>query len=717
MKEVFKAWPGQPYPLGASWDGAGVNFALFSKNAAGVDLCLFNKEGSKEIARVSVKENSGNVWHIYLPEVRVGQLYGYRVHGAYEPKEGHRFNPHKLLIDPYAKAIAGKINWGPHAFGYTQHNPKTDLMMDSSDNARIIPKCVVVDPSFNWGDDAAPRIPLHKSILYELHVKGFSQLHGEVPPKLRGTYAGLSSPPILQYLKSLGITALELLPIHHNVTVNQLAQKGLTNFWGYNSIGYFAPESNYSSTGVYGQQVGEFKTMVKILHREGIEVILDVVYNHTAEGDHLGPTLSLRGIDNAAYYRLSPTDPRYYMDTTGCGNSLNMTHPRTIQLIMDSLRYWVTDMHIDGFRFDLAAALARDFKSVDQKGSFLGVIAQDPVLSQVKLIAEPWDLGEDGYQVGQFPSQWAEWNDQYRDTVRRFWKGDAGQIGSLGYRLTGSSDIYGWGGKRPVASINYVTCHDGFTLNDLVSYQHKHNEANKEGNRDGTDNNISWNCGQEGPSTNSFILKLREQQKKNFIATLFLSQGVPMLLAGDEFGRTQKGNNNPYCQDNEISWVHWNLTHANKDLLKFTKTMIQFFKKHPVLQKQKFFHGRFIRGSQVKDLTWFRHDGKEMNSHDWNNPFAQCLGLRLAGEVMEEMDERGEHIKDDTLLILLNASHIQIPFVLPAHKSKLHWTWILDTADKRGLSQKKPLRGGTRYILKPRSLALFVYPRESKTKA
>jgi glycogen operon protein len=651
-------------------------------------------------------EQTDQVWHVYLPEVRPGQLYGYRVHGPYEPAAGHRFNPAKLVIDPYAKAIAGTIRWGDALFGYGIGDPAEDLSRDDQNSASNVPKCVVVDPAFSWGDDRPPRIPWHKTIIYEVHVKGFTALHPDVPPELRGTYAGLTCPPVLDYLRSLGITAVELMPAHQFVADRHLVERGLTNYWGYNTIGFFAPDASYASGGVLGQQVAEFKTMVKTLHREGFEVILDVVYNHTAEGNHLGPTLCFRGIDNASYYRLKADNPRYYMDYTGCGNTLDMTYPHVLQLIMDSLRYWVQEMHVDGFRFDLAAALARELHDVDRLGAFFDIIQQDPVISQVKLIAEPWDLGEGGYQVGNFPVLWAEWNDEYRDTVRRFWKGDGGQVGGLAYRLTGSSDLYARTGRRPYASVNFVTAHDGFTLHDLVSYNEKHNEANGEGNRDGHDENLSWNCGVEGPTDDPAVLTLRERQKRNLLATMFLSQGVPMLLAGDEIGRTQQGNNNAYCQDSEISWVDWKLDKSREELLQFTRFLIQLHHRHPALTRRNFFQGRRIRGSEVKDLTWFRPDGKEMSDEDWNNPQAHSLGLRLAGDAIEEVDARGNRIVDDTLLILLNAHSAPSPFSLPAQRAK-RWELILDTRETTGRRRHRLMRGGESYELEARCLALF----------
>ena len=555
MSVIKEVWPGRPHPRGATWDGEGVNFALFSENAKRVELCLFDASGRREVQRIVLGEQTDQVWHCYLPEARPGLVYGYRVYGPYRPLEGHRFNPHKLLLDPYAKSIVGAVRWSDALFGYTVGHKRADLSLDRRDSAGGMPKCKVIDPAFTWGDDRRPVVPWHEMVIYELHVRGFTMQHPDVPPPLRGTYAGLATAPVIDYLQRLGITTVELMPVHAYVDDRNLVQAGLRNYWGYNTIGYFAPDSRYSASG----KVSEFKTMVKALHSAGLEVILDVVYNHTAEGNELGPTLAFRGIDNAAHYRLRPDDRRYYMDFTGTGNTLDMQHPRVLQLMMDSLRYWVQEMHVDGFRFDLASALARELHEVDRLGTFFDIIRQDPLLSQVKLIAEPWDLGEGGYQVGNFPSGWAEWNDKYRDTMRAYWKGDGGLIGDFARRLTGSSDLYGRSGRRPHASINYITVHDGFTLRDLVSYNEKHNEANGEGNRDGAANNLSWNCGVEGPTDDPAINELRERQVRNLLGTLLLSQGVPMMLAGDEIGRTQRGNNNAYCHDNEISWVDWAL--------------------------------------------------------------------------------------------------------------------------------------------------------------
>ena len=699
--------PGRPYPLGATWDGEGVNFALFSENATGVDLCLFDTEYQEcETFSLALEECTDLVWHAYLPEVRPGQLYGYRVHGPYDPSAGHRFNPSKLLIDPYAKAITGIVKWSDAMFGYQVGQPEQDLVRDERNNAGHVPKCMVVDQAFSWGHDRLLKIPWAQTVIYEVHVKGFTMNHPDVPERLRGTYEGLASPPMIAYLQSLGVTAVELLPVHHFVNDQFLLDKGLSNYWGYNSIGYFAPDIRYSAYPREGRKVYEFKTMVKTLHSAGIEVILDVVYNHTGEGNHLGPTLSFRGIDNAAYYRLSPDDPRYYMDYTGCGNTLNVRHPRTLQMIMDSLRYWVCDMHVDGFRFDLASALARELHDVDRLSAFFDIIHQDPILSQVKLIAEPWDLGEGGYQVGNFPPGWAEWNGKYRDVVRRFWTGDNGLLGEFASRLAGSSDLYGQSGRQPYASINFVTAHDGFTLNDLVSYNQKHNDANQEDSRDGTDDNESWNCGVEGPTDDPAIQQLRERQKRNFFATLLLSQGVPMIAGGDEIGRTQGGNNNAYCQDNPISWFDWNVTKAQGELLNFVKHLIAIKKDHPVFHRRRFFQGKHIKDSEVKDIAWFANDGKEMSEEDWDKGLL-TLGIRLAGDAIEEMDDLGNSIVDDSFLLLLNAYHEAVPFTLPAHKKGVAWEWVFDTAITDDKEVKRTWRGGKVYELEGRAMALM----------
>ena len=700
-------WPGKPYPLGATWDGQGVNFALFSAHATGVELCLFDSPADPhERERISMPEQTDNVWHVYLPGCQPGQLYGYRVFGPYDPEDGQRFNPAKLLIDPYARAISGTIRWDDAIYGYTIGDPYEDLTLDERDSAPYMPRCVVIDPAFDWGDDRPPATPLHKSIIYELHVKGFTRQHPEVPAPLRGTYAGLAHPPVVAYLQSLGVTAVELLPVHQHVDERQLVERGLVNYWGYNTLAYFAPEVRYSSAGAPGAQVTEFKAMVKTLHAAGIEVILDVVYNHTAEGNHLGPTLSMRGIDNQVYYRLVPESPRFYVDYTGCGNSLNMLHARTLQLIMDSLRYWVTEMHVDGFRFDLAATLARGLYEGDRLSAFFDIIHQDPILSQVKLIAEPWDIGPGGYQVGNFPVLWAEWNGKYRDTVRRYWRGDEVQVAELAYRLTGSSDLYQHNGRRPYASINFVTAHDGFTLRDLVSYNQKHNQANGEENRDGEAHNHSWNCGVEGPTDDPEINVLRARQQRNFLATLLLSQGVPMLLAGDERNRTQSGNNNAYCQDNPISWIDWQLDDAGRELLAFTRQLIQIRAAHPALHRRKFFQGRSIHGSAVRDVEWFRPDGQELSDDEWNEAPVRCLGMQLNGQLMDEWDERGQHIHDDILLLLLNAHAEPVPFTLPGAPEAPPWEPLIDTARPNDAALA-PQRPGTPYDLQGRSLALL----------
>lgn len=703
-----RVWPGQPYPLGATWDGAGVNFALFSEHATAVDLCLFDTDDpGRESARIPVKERTDQVWHAYLPDVRPGQRYGYRVHGPYEPDGGHRFNPAKLLIDPYARALTGELHWTDELFGYRVGDQAEDLSRDDRDSAPFVPKSVVVDGSFDWEDDRHPRTPWHKTLIYELHVKGFTVQHPGVPPDLRGSYAGLASPEALDYLLSLGITAVELLPVYHHVNERAFVKRGRKNYWGYNSIGFFAPDARYSSAGSDGQQVNELKSMVKVLHRAGIEVILDVVYNHTAEGNHLGPTLCLRGIDNDAYYHLVPDHPRYYMDYTGCGNTLNVRQPRTVQLLMDSLRYWVLEMHVDGFRFDLASALARGSHGVDRLSTFFEVIHQDPVISQVKLVAEPWDIGEGGYQVGNFPVGWAEWNGRYRDAFRRYWRGDPGQVADLAYRLTGSSDLYQDDGRRPYASVNFVTSHDGFTLADLVSYNAKHNEANGEGNRDGSDDNLSWNCGAEGPTDDPAILALRERQQRNFLATLFLSQGVPMLCGGDEIGRTQRGNNNAYCQDNEISWFNWNLDARARRLLEFTRRLIRFRREHPEFRRRKFFQGRPLCAANMKDLIWLRPDGGEMTLAEWQESTLRSFGFRLCGEAMDEVDERGEAITDDTLLLLLNAQHDPVGFVLTDAHPDRRWELLVDTAALEEPAEALQFPIGASVSLAGRSLQLF----------
>jgi glycogen operon protein len=696
-------WPGKPYPLGAVWDGEGVNFAIFSEHAEKVDLCLFDKSGRRELHCVSLSEQTDQVWHCYLPEARPGLLYGYRVHGPYDPANGLRFNHHKLLLDPYAKQIQGELKWSDSHFGYRVGHKQEDLSFDRRDSAPGMLKSVVVDPSFTWGTDRPPRIPWHQSVIYEMHVKGFTIRHPEVPPELRGTYAGLATAPVIDHLTRLGITAVELMPVHCFIDDRHLVARGLRNYWGYNTIGFLAPEPRYSATGT----LNEFKTMVKSLHSAGIEVILDVVYNHTAEGNQLGPTLSFRGIDNAVYYRPLPDNPRYYRDYTGTGNTLNMRHPRVLQLIMDSLRYWVLEMHVDGFRFDLAATLARELHEVDRLGAFLDIIHQDPVLSQVKLIAEPWDLGEGGYQVGKFPVGWAEWNDRYRDVVRAYWKGDGGQIGELAYRITGSSDLYARSGRRPYASINFVTAHDGFTLQDLVSYNQKHNEANGEENRDGADNNLSWNCGVEGPTDDPAVKVLRNQQKRNLMATLLLSQGVPMLLAGDPVGHSQQGNNNAYCQDNEISWINWNEGAAEQGLVTFVRRVIALRKNHPVFRRRNFFQGRAIKGAGVKDILWLMPDGREMTDEEWAQESARTVGVFLSGEGLGEQDERAHSITDDNFLLLMNAHHEQVPFFLPTVASGMGWVTLIDTSCQTTNGASTIYDPATSYPLQARSLVLL----------
>jgi glycogen operon protein len=702
----MRIWPGRPYPLGATWDGAGVNFALFSEHATKVELCLFDAvDATKESQRITLPEQTDQVWHAYLPDVLPEQLYGYRVHGPYEPAKGHRFNSNKVLLDPYTKAIGRDLKWDDALFGYKVGDKNADLSLDERDDAGVAPLGSVVDTAFTWGDDRPPRIPWHKTFIYELHVKGFSKLHAGVAENVRGTYAGLAAEASVEHLKSLGITAVELMPVHHHVDDRFLTERKLVNYWGYNTLAYLAPDLRYASAHAPRQSVQQFKMMVRALHAAGIEVILDVVYNHTAEGNQLGPTLSMRGIDNASYYRLSPKDPRYYMDFTGCGNTLNMTHPRVLQLIMDSLRYWVEEMRVDGFRFDLASTLARELFDVNRLGAFFDIIHQDPVLSQVKLIAEPWDVGPGGYQVGNFPVLWTEWNGKYRDTVRRFWKGDGGTYSEFATRLAGSSDLYAWSGRLPHASINFITCHDGFTLHDLVSYNDKHNEANGEQNKDGANDNNSWNCGAEGPTNDPKVLALRAQQKRNCIATLLFSQGVPMLLGGDELSNTQKGNNNAYCQDNELTWLRWDLNDEQRAFLDFVRRVTTIWREQPVFQRRKFFQGRAIRGTDIKDISWFEPSGQEMSDAAWNAGYVQCLGVRLAGDLIGDADERGERIEGETLLLLLNAYHEALPFTLPATKAEHHWERMLDTADLG--DTMVALEGGKQYQLQGRSLVLL----------
>jgi isoamylase len=670
LTEGIENWPGRPYPLGASYDGGGTNFSLFSEAAEGVELCLFDADGGER--RIRVEEIDGFCWHAYLPGIGPGQRYGYRVHGPWAPARGQRCNPAKLLLDPYAKAIEGHADWRQACFPYTFGNEDE---ANTEDSAPYVPKSVVHNPYFDWGNDRPPDIQLNESVIYETHVRGFTVRHPGIPEAQRGTYAGLGHPAILDYLTDLGITAVELLPVHQFVHDPHLVERGLRNYWGYNSIGFLAPHNEYAAAGQRGEQVAEFKSMVRALHEAGIEVILDVVYNHTAEGNHLGPVLSMKGIDNAAYYRLVGEDPRFYYDTTGTGNSLNVGHPHTLQLIMDSLRYWVTEMHVDGFRFDLAASLARQFHEVDKLSAFFDLIQQDPVVSQVKLIAEPWDVGEGGYHVGNFPALWSEWNGRYRDTVRDFWRGEPATLGEFATRLTGSPDLYQADTRRPGASVNFVTAHDGFTLADLVSFNERHNEANGEDGTDGERHNRSWNCGAEGPTDDPEILALRGRQQRNFLATLLLSQGVTMLLGGDEVGHGQGGNNNAYCQDNEISWLDWE--HADAGLLDFTRRLIALRREHPVLRRRRWFQGRPIRGTV--DLGWCRPDGEEMSDEDWEAGFARSVGVFLNGEAITDRDPHGRRVTDESFLLLFNAHSETIEWTLPKQWGSW-WEQVLDTA-------------------------------------
>jgi isoamylase len=699
----MRVLPGEPYPLGATWDGQGVNFALFSENATAVELCLFHREDDAvESDKISLRDRTDQVWHCYLPDVRPGHFYGYRVHGPYDPVHGNRFNPAKLLIDPYAKAITGSIQWSNSLFAYRVGSPLEDLDPDPDNSAGGVPKCVVVDPAFTWEDDRPLRVPWNRTIIYECHVKGMTKLHPDVPEHLRGTYLGLCSDPMIDYFLDLGITAVELLPVHQFVVDRHLAERGLTNYWGYNSIGFFAPDVRYASKGL-GNQVYEFKSMVKTMHSAGIEVILDVVYNHTGEGNHLGPTLSLRGIDNRTYYRLDP-NPRFYTDFTGTGNSLNMQHPRTIQLIMDSLRYWVNDMHVDGFRFDLAPVLARELHDVDKLSAFFDIIHQDPTLSRVKLIAEPWDVGPGGYQVGNFPIRWAEWNGRYRDAVRHYWHGDSGWIPELASRLAGSSDIYEPSGRGAYASINFVTAHDGYTLYDLVSYEQKHNEDNGEGNRDGNNDNISRNWGAEGETTDEEILDERFRQMRDFIATLAFSQGVPMLSHGDEIARTQHGNNNAYAQDNETTWLHWDLDERQRELLAFTRRVLNIRHSHAVLRRRHFFRGEPTVKDGAKDVSWIRPDGLEMTGYDWDDRSGRALGMLIWGDATDETDDRGRPIVGETLLLILNNGADGVRFTLPGVEGNGMWTQLVDTAHR-----ELEVRDSGYVDLAPFSLVMFRY--------
>jgi isoamylase len=698
-------WPGTWYPLGATYDGEGCNFSVFSEVAQRVELCLFDEDGTEH--RLTLPEARSFCWHGYVPGVKPGQRYGFRVHGPWDPARGHRCNPNKLLLDPYAKAVEGAVEWNAAVFPFekSENGEANEDAPGTTDSAPFVPKSIVVDERFDWNGDRRPNRPLHQTEIYELHVKGFTALMPEVPAELRGTYAGLAHPACINYLTRLGVSAVELMPVHQFIHDGHLVSKGLRNYWGYNSIGFFAPHNEYASAGQRGGQVSEFKAMVKALHAADIEVILDVVYNHTAEGNHQGPVLSFKGLDNCAYYRVVGNDPRYYMDYTGTGNSLNMRHPHVLQLLMDSLRYWVTDMHVDGFRFDLAATLARELHEVDRLSAFFDLIQQDPIVSQVKLIAEPWDVGEGGYQVGNFPPLWSEWNGKYRDSVRDYWRGTEQTLGEFANRLSGSPDLYASNGRRPSASVNFVTAHDGFTLRDLVSYNDKHNEANGEENRDGESHNRSWNHGEEGPTDNDAVNTLRARQQRNFLATLLLSQGVPMLLAGDEIGRTQQGNNNPYCQDNELSWVHW--ADADLDLLYFTVSLLAFRRAHPVFRRRRWFEGRPLHGQDVRDIAWFTPAGQEMSDDDWNVGFAKSLMVYLNGKAIPSRGPRGEEIIDDTFLLCFNAHHETIPFRLPSEVFGQRWHRIIDTADPDLREDIAPLSNAEELRVVDRSIVVL----------
>ncbi|MCI1017263.1 glycogen debranching protein GlgX [Microbacterium sp. C5A9] len=693
-------WPGSPYPLGATFDGQGTNFALFSEGAEKVELCLFDDDGTEE--RVLLEEVDAFVWHGYLPSVQPGQLYGYRVHGPYDPAQGQRFNPNKLLLDPYAKSVAGRIDWGQPLFGYDFGDPDS---RNDEDSASTMVKGVVINPFFEWAGDRLPKTPYAQTVIYEAHVKGLTERHPDVPDELRGTYAAIAHPSVIEHLVHLGVTAIELMPVHQFVYDSTLLEKGLTNYWGYNTLAFFAPHNDYSSSGQHGQQVQEFKAMVRALHAAGIEVILDVVYNHTAEGNHMGPMLSMRGIDNEAYYRLEE-DRRYYTDYTGTGNSLNAGNPHALQLIMDSLRYWVTEMHVDGFRFDLASTLAREFYDVDRLAAFFELVQQDPIVSQVKLIAEPWDVGPGGYQVGNFPPQWTEWNGKYRDTVRDFWRGEPQALGEFASRLTGSADLYEHSGRRPVASINFVTAHDGFTLRDLVSYNEKHNDANGEDNADGESHNRSDNNGVEGPSDDEAVNRIRARQQRNFLATLLLSQGVPMIAHGDELGRTQGGNNNGYAQDNEITWVDWEA--ADRPLIEFTAAVARLRRAHPTFRRSRFFDGRPVRsedGERVPDVVWLRPDGRRMEPEDWDSGFGLAIGMFLNGQGIREKDRRGRPVSDQNFLVYFHSGSESIDAVLPDGRHGLAWEVAIDTASDR--AGGTPLDAGAPVTLEAHSLLVL----------
>jgi len=730
-----RIWPGRPYPLGASYDGVGVNFAVFSEHATRIDVCLFDRAtGVVEREALTLPETTAHVFHGFVPGLSPGQIYGLRVYGPYEPRRGLRFNPHKVVLDPYARAVANEVDWQAPMYGFARRATPTgvpleergelrdDPPMDTQDNAHGAPKGVVVDDFFFWDDDQLPRRPFRDTVIYEVHVKGFTARHPDIPEAIRGTYAGLGSEPAIRHLLELGVTAVELLPVHEIADEPEIVARGLTNYWGYSTLGYFAPAGRYASAGPpggrLGGQVNEFKQMVKALHRAGIEVILDVVYNHTCEGPHRGPTLSLRGIDNPSYYRLDPRDPRLYIDYTGCGNSLNVSHPQTLKLIMDSLRYWAVEMHVDGFRFDLASTLARDLHDVDKLSAFFDIIHQDPVLSRTKLIAEPWDLGEGGYQVGNFPVLWTEWNGRYRDTVRRFWKGDQAVAAELGFRLTGSSDLYEGGGRKPHASINFVTAHDGFTLHDLVAYDRKHNDENGEGGRDGSDSNDSSNHGVEGETGDPEINALRARQVRNFLTMLLVSQGTPMITGGDEMGRTQGGNNNAYCLDRALSWTDWQLDGPRRDLLAFTRRLVALRHAEPVLRRRRFFSGGHVRGSELKDIVWFNPDGSEMQGQDWNRPDARTLGMLLGGDAIPSLDRFGRPITGNTLLILVNAGAGPIEFVLPAVEWGEwgdRWEVLIDTRSAAAPDRTVPVGAGERYAMLGRSMVVMRLPKAKPT--
>jgi isoamylase len=705
MASPTNIWPGRPFPLGATWDGRGVNFALFSAHAQKVELCLFDRAGLREEARIVLPEYTDEVWHVYLPDARPDLLYGYRVHGPYDPPNGHRFNPNKLLIDPYAKSLHGRLRWADADFAYRLGGPREDLAIDRRDNARFVPKCRVIEPAFSWGEEHRPQIPWEETIILELSVRGITKRHPEVSPEHRGTFSGLASPAMIDYLVGLGVTTVELLPVHAALDERHLVDRGLANYWGYNTIGFFTPDPRLLAT----ESIAGFKTMVRRLHDAGIEVFLDVVYNHTGEGNHLGPTLSLRGIDNASYYRLD-ANRRFYQDFTGTGNTLNLDHPRVLQLVMDSLRYWATEMHVDGFRFDLCTTLARENGDYSQGSAFFDAVCQDPVMTGIKLIAEPWDLGAYGYQLGNFPPGWAEWNARYRDTLRRFWKGDQGLVADLASRLAGSSDIFGYRGRRPWASVNFITAHDGFTLQDLVSYGDKHNEANGENNRDGSDANWSSNYGVEGPSDDDAIVALRDRQKRNMLASLLFSLGVPMLLAGDEIGRSQRGNNNAYCQDNEISWTDWqDIRPEDAELSRFVSHLIHLRRQHRVFSRPRFLRGEVLSEAGVKDITWFTQSGKEAGAEDWANPAAMALGYVLSGAAGEFLTPGGQRDIDESFLVMMNAYGDDLDFRIPELAAPMWWEPLIDTAQSGGqISNGRIYVPGEVYRLQARSFALFI---------